>query len=151
MMVNKYVVSQQHSKMWDLCLFSMAQELELYLDSKSLTILMHGTGVRMAKTMPAMQATVLPEVEDVLNQMWGQMNWGWVTLCESSSAIEITHSFSPLSVAFGAQSEDWLYALFEGFYSTVFHSLGASDELDVRQVGVSDHGQSIVFYLAQNR
>jgi len=147
-MLKEYLFAQQQSNVWDVCLSSLAQELESHLDSQSLLILMRGTGERMAKSMPSMEAAVLEDVEHALNQQWKKHNWGWVSLAETGNVVEIRHYFSPLNGAFGKTSQVWTQALLEGFYSSIFHSLGASTSLGVRQEAMADDDTCMVLNLA---
>jgi len=83
-----------------------------------------------------------------MNQVWSEMNWGWVELVEETDALVVAHHASPLKVAFGEHSLDWSPALLEGVYAQWFDGLGMDKSLRlVQRAGIFEEGQLFVFDL----
>jgi len=133
MTANEYIYFQQSSRKWQAFLYSMARELEETMNQEQLIHFMRGVGERMAEGFPEDGLDSLHDVEGMLNAGWKESDWGWAQITEEESMVMIDHYYAPLKESFGDASLSWSVAVLEGFYSKVFHQLGAGLELAVRQ------------------
>jgi len=147
-MVNEYISYQQKSFQWDGFLYSMARELEKTLNQEQRQNFMRNIGGRMAQGFPDLDMETLTDVEAVMNEVWKESGWGWVKFYEEEDVIKIEHYHSPLNIALGEDSQAWNIALLEGFYTAIFHQLGAPDTLTVRANKDDDKARLMVFYLS---
>lgn len=145
---NEYIMYQQKSHKWEACLYSMARELENMLSQQQLIGLMRGTGERMAQGFPNLDLETLTDVGAVVNEVWKESDWGWVKFYEEENIVKVEHYCSPLNAAFGEEAKAWTVALLEGFYTEVFHQLGAGRELSVCHCGDLDSTGVTVFNLS---
>ena len=131
-----YFRAQQISLQWLPMLRAMATELAEHTEASDLRRLFFKIGQRLAaETGDLFQsAKSLTELEEYLNDFWMRINWGWVEFTENESYIDISHHASPLAEAFGDGALAWSVGLMEGFYQSVFHVLGASETIVVREV-----------------
>ncbi len=129
----QYFRSQQISMQWMPVLRSLALELERHASVEDLRSLFFNTGKNLAEELSSHceDVATLTQLQEVINDFWMQMNWGWVEFSEANSAVEISHHAAPLAEAFGEASLVWSVGLLEGFYESIFKILGASDEMHV--------------------
>ena len=145
--LQSYVRAQQVSLQWLPFLRAFAAELSDLTDTEGLQALMAGVGQRVADEARDYfeQAQTLPELEEGLNEFWAHTNWGWVRLKEEGGHVSIVHSAAPLAEAFGDEALSWSPALLEGFYNSVFGSLGAKETMTVRFSGQEADGLCLRF------
>ncbi len=129
----QYFRSQQVSMQWMPVLRSLALELERNASAEDLRSLFFNTGKNLAEELSSHceDVTTLSQLQEIINDFWLQMNWGWVELSEANAVVEIVHHAAPLAEAFGESSLTWSAGLLEGFYESIFKILGASDEMHV--------------------
>lgn len=134
--LENYFRSQQVSLQWLPMLRAMATELAEHTEASDLRRLFFKIGQRLAADTGDLfqSAKSLTELEEYLNDFWMRINWGWVKFAENESYIDISHHASPLAEAFGDGALPWSVGLMEGFYQSVFHVLGASETIVVREV-----------------
>jgi hypothetical protein len=134
--LENYFRAQQVSLQWLPMLRAMATELAAHTDASDLRRLFFKIGQRFAADTGDLfqSAKSLTELEEYLNDFWMRINWGWVEFAENESYIDISHHASPLAEAFGDGALPWSVGLMEGFYQSVFHVLGASETILVREV-----------------
>jgi hypothetical protein len=120
-------------------------------DHRRLRFLFFKVGQRFAGDTGELFQSVqsLTELEDSLNDFWMRTNWGWIELKEEEGHIEIAHYACPLAEAFGDEALNWSVGLLEGFYETVFHVLGASDDIVVREVKDASNGMHVVLHFGR--
>lgn len=138
--LENYFRAQQVSLQWLPMLRAMATEMAEHTEANDLRRLFFKIGQRLAADTGDLfqSAKSLPDLEQYLNDFWMRISWGWVEFAENESYIDISHHASPLAEAFGDGALPWSVGLLEGFYQSVFHVLGASEAIVVREViGVS--------------
>lgn len=135
--LQNYLREQQISFQWAPILRCMATELAAQLSEEELHNLFLKIGQRLATDMGAdfEGLQTLSELEEKVNDLWARMNWGWVEIKEAGGGMDVRHQFAPLAEGFGDDALGWSVGLLEGFYQTLFYSLGASNSLRVRIVG----------------
>lgn len=129
--IKNYLRVQQASLQWTPVLRALAGELTSYSDAEQLRQLFFQVGQRFAGDWVDRFDGVktLSEFESVLNDLWSQINWGWVQLSEQQRGIEIRHQCAPLAEALGDESLPWAVGLLEGFYQCLFKILGADEDM----------------------
>lgn len=145
---NEYIGFQQNSRKWQAFLYSMARELEGNMNQDQLVQFMRGVGERMAEGFPDEGLDSLNDVETMLNDGWKESDWGWVQITDEQNIVNIEHYYAPLKENFGETALPWSAALLEGFYSKVFHQLGAGLEMAVRQKSAKTTDEKISLALA---
>ena len=135
--LEQYFRDQQVSLQWLPVLRALAQELSERADVADLRQLFFQVGERFALDVQGRFDNIetLSALEQALNELWQQMNWGFVSLQEGKASVDIFHSCAPLAQAFGDEAMAWSIGLLEGFYQHVFKVLGAGDAMQVEGVG----------------
>ncbi len=135
--LEQYFRDQQVSLQWLPVLRALAQELSERADVADLRQLFFQVGERFALDVQDRFDSIetLSGLELALNELWQQMNWGFVSLQEGKASVDIFHSATPLAQAFGDDALEWSIGLLEGFYQHVFKVLGAGDAMRVEGVG----------------
>jgi hypothetical protein len=144
--LESYFRGQQVSLQWLPMLRALATEMAQHTSTEDLRFLFFKVGQRFAGDTGDFFESVqsLTELEDGLNDFWMRINWGWIELKEEEEHIEIAHYACPLAEAFGDEALPWSVGLLEGFYESVFHVLGASDDIVVREVKDASNGMHVV-------
>jgi len=143
-----YYEVQQCSKQWRAFLAAFSAEFASKGELKDLRAFMHQLGRTMALAYTIADGSSLQSLEDSMNVIWSDMNWGWVELVEEPESLVVCHHVSPLKVAFGQDALAWSPALLEGIYAQWFEALGMDESLRLSQRGdVLEDGQLIVFEL----
>lgn len=130
----KYFARQQVSPQWQGFLQALADELSAQMPAKEIESLMYVLGRRMAGSLRPDVSGTLEQMEADINAVWAGMSWGWVSLKDVQTSLEIVHHCAPFRAAFGAESAGWAGALLEGIYSLWFEAFGAGDDLVLRQI-----------------
>lgn len=140
--LQRYFRGQMVQLQWHPFLRAMASQLAQQADTKALHTLFTGVGERFAVDAKDFFSDIhaLSQLQESLNDFWGRMQWGWVTLGEGAGFVEITHYAAPLAEAFGEESLQWSVGFLEGFYQSVFGALGAAESMTVRTQEHFDDG-----------
>lgn len=135
--LEKYFREQQVSMQWLPILRALAVELIERADVAELRQLFFQVGERFAIEAERrfQEIDTLKDLEDELNELWQQMNWGWTRLQEVKGSVDIHHHAAPLEQAFGDDTLEWSIGILEGFYQHVFKALGAGDAMQVNGIG----------------
>ena len=143
--LEKYFRGQQVSLQWLPVLRALATEMAGQTPAKELRHFFFNVGARLASDTGDLfqSAKSLSQLEESLNDFWMRINWGWVVFTESESYIDISHHASPLAEALGDDALPWSVGLLEGFYQSVFHVLGASEAIVVRELTELSMGMDI--------
>ena len=131
-----YYARRQCSEQWRVFLTVLAEELSTQLEDHDRRQFMRGLGQRMAAKLPHPNLSTLAELESAINQLWEQMEWGYVRLREAEGFVAITHYCAPLRAAFGRASLPWTSALLEGTYAHWFEVFGAGGDLQLLQISM---------------
>ncbi|MEI7455677.1 MAG: cellulose biosynthesis protein BcsD [Nitrosomonadales bacterium] len=129
-----YFVKQRCSVQWHVFLNAFASEFGQQIPVAELRVLMARLGVSMAQGIPAPVGDTIAALQESINAIWFDMDWGWVALVEKEDGLYIEHHVSPLQAAFGDDALDWSPAILEGVYGYWLSALGAGPELRITQV-----------------
>lgn len=138
--VTIYLDSQRRSAKWELLLRSVATSLQKWTTSDVLRQLMRDAGTHAAKDLVLPACKTLVDLEAAANEHWARIGWGFASIKEEHDCISITHDYAPLEAVFGREAMEWAGSFLEGIYQHWFMMLGAEEDLQVKQVGVSDTG-----------
>lgn len=130
----EYFARQQCSVQWQVFLNAFANEFGQQIPVAELRVLMARLGTSMAQSIPAPTGNTIAELEDSINAIWFDMDWGWVSLVEKETGLFIEHHLAPLQGAFGDQALAWSPAILEGIYAHWLSVLGAGPSLQLTQV-----------------
>lgn len=142
----KYIAQRQICNQWQPFLSAFSMEFSQQIPIAELRVLMIRLGKLMAEKLPMPAGNTLASLEESINAIWLDMDWGWVQLSEKNEGLFIDHHVSPLCVAFGAEALSWSSAILEGVYQYWFAAIGAGTQLQLTQVSADgvDH-QLLVF------
>lgn len=142
-----YLRTQQVAPQWLGFLRALASELAAQADDEALRTLFNGVGAKLAVDAQASMAEIdsLKDLQQALNAHWEDIQWGWVEMDEQEDFVEVTHYLAPLQEAFSEGALSWSVGVLEGFYQTVFQSLGADASLQLRHVPTPNDGWSLHF------
>jgi hypothetical protein len=146
--LERYFRGQQVSLQWLPLLRSMATEMAKHSEVDDLHRLFFKVGQRWASDTGDFfqSANSLEQLEECVNDFWVRINWGWVEFTDMDDHIDIAHQATPLAEAFGDDALPWSIGLLEGFYQSLFHTLGASEALVVRSVEDACKGMNVNFH-----
>ena len=148
----RYYEEQQCSNQWRAFLSAFSSEFASKGETKDLRAFMHQLGRTMARGFDVSDGSSLQALETCMNNVWSQMNWGWVELLEEADALVVAHHAAPIKVAFGEQALGWTPALLEGMYAQWFEGLGMDKSLRLSQRdGAYEEGQLFVFDLKKQQ
>lgn len=117
----------QCSRQWRGFLDAMKQEFAAALPAHELKRLMVRVGRRFAQAQPLERRETLQELQQEMNHIWSQCDWGRVQISQTVNGLTITHQYSPLSAAFSAADGEWTTGYLLGVYQHWFEAAGASD------------------------
>lgn len=141
-----YFTQQQCSTQWLVFLRAFADEFGQQIPVAELRVLMSRLGASMAQRLDVPAGNTLSELEESINAIWFEMNWGRVVLVEKPEGLFIEHHVSPLQSAFGAEALAWSPAILEGIYAHWFAAISGNSALQLSQVEpVKPDGLMIAF------
>jgi hypothetical protein len=111
-----YYLRQHCSRQWVHFLAAMVAEFENRVDAAEADQFLEVLGVRMARMMPLRQCESLEELEDDINAILEDIDWGWAQLSEGDHFIEIAHGAYPV-VPQTEGRRSWIAPVLEGLYS----------------------------------
>jgi hypothetical protein len=129
-----YFARQQCSTQWGAFLAAFASEFGQQIPVAELRVLMARLGNAMAQSIPVPAGNTIAELEESINDVWFDMDWGWTRLVEKDTGLFIEHHVAPLQGAFGDQALAWSPAILEGIYAHWFSTMGAASALQITQV-----------------
>ncbi|MBC3884433.1 cellulose biosynthesis protein BcsD [Undibacterium griseum] len=148
----QYYEAQQCPPQWKAFLAAFSAEFASKGETRDLRALMHQLGRIMAKQWQTLDGSSLQALEDGINAILFQMNWGWIEMMEERESLIVAHHASPLKVAFGAEALPWSPALLEGIYAQIFEQLGMDQSLRLSQRGEpAEDGQLFVYELKKQQ
>jgi len=142
----QYYEGQQCSRQWKAFLSAFASEFASKGETKDLRAFMHQLGRTMANEYTITDGSSLQALEDKMNSIWAELDWGWVELSEEAEALVVAHRASPFKMAFGVGALSWSPALLEGIYAQWFESLGMDPTLRLLQKGDALEGGQLFVY-----
>lgn len=129
-----YFSKQRCSAQWQVFLAAFANEFGQQIPVPELRVLMARLGTSMAQAISPPVGNTIAELEESINSIWFDMEWGWVSLEEKDDGLYILHHVAPLYGAFGEEALAWSPAILEGIYAHWFSLMGAGAELRIVQV-----------------
>lgn len=142
-----YYARQQCSTQWFAFLGAFAEEFGQQIPVAELRVLMARLGHSMAKNIPAPSGNTIAELEDSINAIWFNMDWGWAKLTEKDDGLFIEHHASPTGYAFGEDALAWSPAILEGIYASWFAAIGGKDSpLKLAQVEHAQVGDAVLAF-----
>lgn len=131
----QYFHSRVSHSQWLPLLRSLADELNAQMPPEELRSFFFAIGGRIAAAEPLPAGTSLADLERNANDYFARLGWGWVKIRDLQSSLEFVHACAPLRQAFGEASLSWSPALIEGIYAAWLKRLGASNQLELHQIG----------------
>ncbi len=128
-----YFSQQQCSPQWKVFLEAFSSEFGQQIPVAELRVLMARLGTAMAQSLSTPAGDTISELEDSINAIWFDMDWGWVNLVEKEDGLFIEHHASPLQVAFGEEALAWSTAILEGIYAHWFSVISSGSALQLTQ------------------
>lgn len=147
-----YKIQRECSRQWRIVLASMAQELADSSQHGSFNELGQRVGMRYAAQAALPECSSLKDLEKAITARWQIMDWGWINLDDQGENLLIVHHGAgngdlPAS-AFGDETPAWTPAFLRGAYQQWLASLGAGEQLRVKQVTAIDEFGTIEFQLS---
>ena len=147
----KYFAGQQVSTQWQGFLQALSAELQQQMPAEEIESLMYVLGRRMAQDIRPDVGGTLDQMQTAINDVWAEMSWGWASVKDVQTSLEIVHHCAPFRAAFGDEAVQWAGALLEGIYSLWFEELGAGDDLILRQIEVEEGSVDVYRYRLAHR
>lgn len=108
--------------------------------------LCHEVGARLAVEHPLFNAERLGDIEGAARRFLQMYDLGWLKLVEHEDAVDFIHGCAPFRNWFGEDSAEWSGGLLEGLYARWLRELGASPQLQLRQIEPEpDAGDILLF------
>jgi hypothetical protein len=130
---------------WQPFLSLFTQELTQNLTPRLLTQLMRRAGGEFSRQYGLASAGTVAQMQDAMNRVWSELNWGTVAIREAQDWLVLTHYHAPLKTAFGPENLPWAGAFLEGAYEAWMHQLGADPQLRITTAGPADASGTMVF------
>ncbi|MFI8618443.1 cellulose biosynthesis protein BcsD [Acidovorax sp. NPDC077693] len=146
--IAEHLATQQCAAQWRGFLQALTEEFASSLAPEDLHALMFRVGTRFAAANPLAPAATLDELQRGMTAVWERIDWGWVQLSQEAARLNIQHSLSPVSAAFGARHVQWSGGFLEGVYQSWMEQAG-SGALRVVQVAPADAWGCVQFQLAR--
>ncbi len=134
----QYLSSLKRSPATAPLLRAIAMVLSDNVDHGQLRTLAHVAGGQIGVAMPLSSCSTIEDFEAAMNAQLLVMDWGWVRLEVAKDHVSILVGDTPLTALLGADSADWAPAILEGLFAEWLRDMGATQELDVRQVLAND-------------
>lgn len=135
--IAQHLVQQQCASQWRGFFQALAAEFAAALPPEDLRALMARVGARFAAEHPLPACATLDELQGHMTQVWERIDWGWVRLSQEVAHVDIQHSVSPVSAAFGPDHAQWSGGFLEGVYQVWFEQAGAG-QLKVSEAAPAD-------------
>ncbi|MDX8378787.1 MAG: cellulose biosynthesis protein BcsD [Gallionella sp.] len=141
-----YFARQQCSHQWHLFLSAFANEFGQQIPVAELRVLMARLGESMAREVDTPVGDTLADLEESINSIWFDMDWGWVSLVEEEDGLFIEHHLAPLQGAFGEAALSWSPAILEGMYAHWFSTISSAAALQLTQVEPAQANQFVIVF-----
>jgi Cellulose synthase subunit D. len=143
-----YLESQRRTPQWEFVLKSILLSLQEGVAPEALQVLARDAGMRAGGVMVIPPCESLAQMQQAANDRWAELGWGFVDFSEQLDRVVITHRYAPRVTAANGDLQRWVAGFLEGVYQRWFMSLGAGDELRVRQVPGGD-ADMVVFHFGR--
>lgn len=146
--IAQHLAQGQCAAQWRGFFQALAAEFVAALPPQDLRALMFRVGARFAAEHPLPACATLDELQRSMTAVWERIDWGWVQLTQEAAQLDIQHSLSPVSAAFGPDHVQWSGGFLEGVYQAWFEEAGAG-QLKVAQVAPADAWGCVHLQLAR--
>jgi hypothetical protein len=130
---------------WRAFLSLFARELKQNLSPGLLAQIARGAGGQFASQHVLAPAGTVADMQEAVNQVWSELDWGVVEMREAEDWLVLTHYQAPFLVVFGTENQAWAGAFLEGAYEEWMHQLGADAQLRMTTAGCADVSGTMVF------
>lgn len=103
-------------------------------------------GTRLADEHPLFNAERLGDIEGAARRFLHAHDLGWLRLIEREDAVDFIHGCAPFRSWFGDEAASWSGGLLEGLYARWLRELGASPQLQLRQIEPEPDAGDILLY-----
>ena len=114
------------ARQWRGFLEALKHELASVLPEQELARVMNRVGKRFACAHPLQARDSVPQLQEEMNRIWAECDWGRVEIAQTADGFEITHQCSQLVAAFGAQEAVWSTGYLRGIYQQWFERAGVT-------------------------
>ncbi len=143
-----HLARQQCSEQWRGFFQALAAEFVAALPPEDLRALMSRVGARFAADHPLPACATVHDLQRSMTAVWAAIGWGWVDVTQEVAQLNIHHSLSPVSAAFGPSHVLWSGGFLEGVYQTWFEQAGAG-QLRVVQCAPADAWGCVTLQLSR--
>lgn len=140
-----YAMNSIRAPQWRPFLSLFAQELTQNLTPRLLAQFARGAGKQFAGQSALAGAGTVAQMQEAMNRVWGELDWGVVEIREARDWLVLTHYHAPFNAVFGPGNLEWAGAFLEGVYEAWMHQLGADSQLRVTTAGPADASGAMVF------
>lgn len=113
---------------------AFARELSERMPVEQLRSLAYLAGKRFAGDHGVGSAKTVSDFESFANQLFLELDWGWISVSEAAEGVDLRHGCAPLQRWFGDTGRSWGGGFFEGVYAEWMRQLGAGPHLDVKEM-----------------
>lgn len=148
-----YKLQRETSRQWRMVVTAMAQEFTSDTPYGSANDFGHRVGANYAVQAALPACSSLRDLETAISNRWQSMDWGWINLDDRGKNLLIVHHGAGngqfAAGAFGSDAQVWLAAFLGGVYQQWLASLGAGQDLRVKQISPIDEFGTLEFELSR--
>jgi hypothetical protein len=118
------------ARQWSPLVIALAQEVATGGMPGAAHAFLRQLGRRMARSTPLPHVETLEAMQDAINAVWAEIDWGWVRLLVREDGIRIIHGAWP-ELSAPDDGETWpgvAAAILEGIYAAWFEAQGSTLE-----------------------
>ncbi len=119
-----YYSERQAGRQWRVLIQTFVDEMFHSAGRADACEFLRHVGKRMAQSMPLGEQPTLSSLQAAMNQVWLDMDWGWVRLHSDGRSVEILHGAYPQAQVGGETWREALAAVLEGIYQQWFVAQG---------------------------
>lgn len=131
----EYYAKHHCSTQWRLFLELVFDELSSSAGKEESSGFWRHIGGRIASEMPIGECATLELLEAVINDILGQLDWGWASITADNQKMHICHTASPAPGSSRERIETSLFAmsaLLEGLYQGWLQQQGGDIDVPIR-------------------
>lgn len=130
----RYLMGRHHVPRLSPLLRALMIEADERLPLETRQLLAVRLGARIAAEQPLIHGESLIALEQAMNQWLADVGWGWVTLEDRGSWLEVQHGCSPMYALLGEHGAEWGRAVMEGLFGGWLNQAGADASLQIRRL-----------------
>lgn len=143
----QHLALERISPQWAGFLGVLSDELQSQLSEGEYRALLVRLGGRFAQAYELPPCESLQEIENAVNKIWSQFQWGYAVLSDYGRQLHISHHACPLPAALQVDAS-LASGFMEGAYAAWLLAAGSPDELELRQMPASGQPMHMAFELA---